>query len=336
VAVAANLCAGAVGTETDGSIVCPAHTNGIVGIKPTLGLISRSGVIPIAHSQDTAGPMTRNVEDAAILLGCLAGFDPDDNATHSLRDIKIPLYASSLDKNALRSARLGIAREFFGFNHKVDMLVDDAIEIMRKLGAEIIDPVSLVNPRKFSTSEIQVLLYEFKEDLNEYLSRLEPKASVKSFKSLIEFNEQHRESVMPYFGQERILAAQKKGSLNSKKYLRALERARRLAGAEGIDTAVQTHSLDAIIAPTGNPAWLIDWINGDHSAGPDTSSLPAVAGYPHITVPAGYVFGLPVGISFIGKAWHEPRLIQLAYAFEQASQFRRAPQFLPTVDFGSK
>jgi len=322
-----------VGTETDGSIVCPAHANGIVGVKPTLGLVSRSGVIPISHSQDTAGPLARSVEDAAILLSCLAGYDPLDSATNPLQNKPIPVYRDSLKMKGLHSARIGIARIFFGFDSRVDRIIENSIKIMRDLGADVVDPVDLINPAKYGRSEIEVLLYDFKSDLDQYLASLAPGTRVKNLDDVIKFNKKNKDRVMPFFGQERMLAAKAKGPLTSKQYLRSLERARRMAGAQGIDATLQKHNLDAIVAPSGNPAWLIDLVNGDQAGGPDTSSPPAVAGYPHITVPAGYVFGLPVGISFIGSAWSEQKLLCLAYAFEQASNARQPPQFLPTVDF---
>ncbi len=331
VAVAADLCAAAIGTETDGSIVCPAQTNGIVGIKPTLGLISRAGVIPIAHSQDTAGPMARTVADAAILLGCLTGTDPRDPATADSDGHYYHDYTQFLDAEALKDARIGVARNYFGADRRVDALIDDAIQRMRELGAEIVDPANIETAGKWDRTEIEVLLFEFKADLNAYLSALPGSAPVHSLKEVIEFNESQRDRVMPFFGQERMLAAQEKGPLTQKRYLNALVRNHRLSRAEGIDAVLFKHNLDALVCPTGSPAWLTDWINGDHPSGPDTSACAAVAGYPHITVPAGLVCGLPVGISFIGAAWQEPRLIRLAYSFEQATQARQAPEFLTTL-----
>jgi amidase len=331
VAVAANLCAAAVGTETDGSITCPSHANGIVGIKPTLGLVSRTGIIPIAHLQDTAGPMARTVADAAILLGALTGVDPRDPDTVASQDKAHTDYTSFLDVNGLKGARIGVARSYFGFDARVDQIMERSLEAMKAQGAEIIDPVAVIAESKLGPSEIAVLLYEFKADLNAYLEALGPGAPVKSLAEVIRFNEENKERVMPFFGQERMLKAQAKGPLTDPRYLAARQKGRRLA-RESIDTAIQRHALDAIVAPTGGPAWLIDLVTGDHFSGGSFSGPAAVAGYPHVTVPAGYIFGLPVGISFFAGAWQEPALIRLAYAFEQATHVRRPPQFLPTVN----
>jgi amidase len=329
-AVAANFCAAAIGTETDGSIICPSQTNGVVGIKPTLGLVSRSGIIPIAHSQDTAGPMARTVADAAILLGVMAGADPHDPATASA-PVGGADYRSSLDPNGLKGARLGVPRKMAGSDERVLAIFEECITLLKQCGAEIVDPVSMPTFDKFARSEMEVLLYEFKADLNAYLSRLGPEVQVHTLEDVIRFNEENAASVMPYFGQERMLAAQKKGPLSELRYLNALKRNLRLTRAEGLDAALQTHHLDALILPSGGPAWVIDLVNGDNIWDIESTSMPAVAGYPHITVPAGYVFGLPVGLSFIGAAWQESKLIRLAYAFEQAAQVRRPPQFLQTV-----
>jgi amidase len=334
VAVAADLCTVAVGTETDGSIVGPSHANGIVGLKPTLGLVSRAGVIPISHSQDTAGPMGRSVADVAALLGAMTGVDPADSATAASQGHAFIDYTQFIDTNGLKGARLGVARNYFGTNPDTDAIIEAAIEQMRQLGATIIDPASL-DIADFGKAEMEVLFYDFKADLDAYLSRLGPEAAVHSLQEVIAFNEAHQAQVMPYFGQERMLVAAKKGPLTQKRYHNARERCLRLAQREGLDQVFSKHNLDALIAPTGCPAWLTDWVNGDHPAGPDTSSPPAVAGYPHLTLPAGYVHGLPVGISFIGLAWQEPKLLRLAYAFEQANQVRRPPQYLPTIDFKS-
>jgi amidase len=329
-AAAANLCALAIGSETDGSIVCPSSANGLVGIKPTLGLVSRSGIIPIAHSQDTAGPMTRTVTDAAILLGALAGVDPQDAATQESRGKALADYTQFLDPHGLRGAKIGVARKFFGFSEAVDHLMNDAIEEMKRQGAVIIDPAEIETTGKFDESEFEVLLYEFKADLNAYLAQWGPNVPVHSLKEIIEFNERNQEKEMPYFGQDVFLKAEAKGPLTTKDYQDALAKNHRLARTEGIDQVMDKFHLDAIIAPTGSPAWLTDLVDGDHSSG-GSSSPAAVAGYPNINVPAGFVFGLPVGISFFGRAWSEPTLIKLAYSFEQATKFRQPPHFLPTA-----
>ena len=331
-AVAANLCAAAIGTETDGSVVCPSSANSLVGIKPTIGLVSRAGIIPIAHSQDTAGPMARTVSDAATFLTAIAGADPRDEATNARRGQPVMDYTRFLDKDGLRGMRLGIARKHFGFNERVDKLMSDLLDEMKKLGAVLVDPADIPTTGKFDDSEFEVLLYEFKADLNAYLAGLGPQAPVRSLKDIIAFNEKNRDREMPYFGQDIMEKAQAKGPLTSKAYLQALNKNHLLTRTQGIDFIMRKHQLDALIAPTGGPSWPTDWLNGDHFAG-GYSSASAVAGYPHITVPAGYVFGMPVGLSFFAGPYSEGKLIKMAYAFEQATKARRTPKFLSTVDF---
>jgi len=301
-----------------------------VGIKPTLGLISRAGIVPIAHSQDTAGPMCRTVTDAAILLGALTGVDPRDSATTASSGRSFADFTKSLDVNGLKGARIGIHRKAFGFSDAVDKVMKDSIDIIKTRGATVVDPADIPTQGKFDDSELEVLLYEFKADLNAYLASLGPRAPVKSLKEIIDFNEQYRDREMPYFGQDLLIKAQGKGPLTEKAYRDALAKNQRLTRKEGIDFVMDKNKLDALIAPTGGPPWPTDWVNGDHFTG-GYSSASAVAGYPHITVPAGYVFGLPVGISFFGRAWSEPTLIKFAYAFEQATKARRAPEFLATA-----
>ena len=328
-AVAANFCALAVGTETDGSVVCPSSLMGIVGIKPTLGVISRAGIIPIAHSQDTAGPMARTVADAAVLLNVLAGPDPRDPASASSVG-KVPAdYTRFLDPSGMRGARLGVARKYLGFNDAVDRLMEDTIAELKRQGATVIDPADLPSHGKFDDSEFTVLLYETKADLNAYLAS-RPGAPVRSLEEIIAFNERSKDKEMPYFGQDVFLKAQAKGPLTEKEYLDALEANHRLSRQEGIDAVMDQNHLDALIAPTQGPAWLTDLINGDHAGG-GCSNAAAVAGYPHITVPAGFIQGLPVGLSFFGRAWSEPVLLKLAYSFEQATRFRKPPQFLSSA-----
>ncbi len=331
VAVAANLCTVAVGTETDGSITCPAHVNGIVGIKPTLGLVSRAGIIPIAHSQDTAGPMARTVADAALLLAALAGPDPADPITLTAQTTADDIMAAVAQPLAhgLAGVRLGVARNYCGFNPHVDAILEESIRVLDELGAEIVDPVKITTENALEAPEFEVLLYEFKADLNAYLASLGPAAAVHAMTEVIAFNERHRDQVMPYFGQEIMLMAEAKGPLTEPGYAAALATCRRLARDEGLDRVLRDHRLAALIAPTGSPAWLTDYICRPRSH--TSSTAAAVAGYPHITVPAGYVFGLPVGLSFIGPAWSEPALIRFAHAFEQATRVRRPPQFLPAI-----
>jgi amidase len=330
VAVSASLAAAALGTETDGSVVCPSHACGIVGVKPTVGLVSRTGIIPISHTQDTAGPMARTVTDAAILLGAMAGVDPEDPATAGSAAGGRADYTSILDPGALKGARIGVARGYAGFHEKVDGLLEDALAAMRGGGAEIVDPADPGSIREMGEPEWEVLLYEFKADLDAYLARLGPGAPVRSLAEIIAFNERNAEREMPWFGQEIFLLAQEKGPLTEKAYLDARAAARRLARERGIDGVMDRHGLDALVAPTGGPAWVTDLVNGDHFGG-SSSEPAAIAGYPNVTVPAGFVHGLPVGISFFGRAWSEPVLLRLAYAFEQSTRHRARPRFLPEL-----
>jgi len=325
VAVAANLCAIAIGTETDGSITSPASCCGIVGIKPTVGLVSRSGIIPIAHSQDTAGPMARTVTDAAILLTVLSGWDERDPATEPFRGEKPIDYTQFLDRNGLRGARLGVARTYFDSSAAGKKVWEAAVEEMKRQGAIVIDPADGAASESLNDTEFEVLLYEFKADLNTYFANLD--ARKRTLEDLIRFNEENQDREMPYFGQDILLKAQQKGPLTEPAYLEALEKCRRLSRREGIDATIAKHKLDAIIEPTGGPAGKTDHIHGNRGVGGNTTP-PAVAGYPHITVPAGQISGLPVGVSFYGAARSEPTLIKLAYAFEQATKARKPPQFL--------
>ncbi len=313
---AANLCAVAVGTETDGSIVSPSAMNALVGIKPTVGLVSRSGIIPISINQDTAGPMARTVADAAALLTALADKAAD--------------YTKFLDPNGLRGARIGIARKFFGYNRDVDALMETAIAGMKRLGAVIIDPADLPTHGKFDDSEFDAMLYEFKDGINRYLAGTKPNVQVRSLDALIAFNEKNSAREMPSFGQEILLQAQKKGPLTEKAYTDALAKNRLMSRGQGIDAVLAKDKLHAIFAPAGGPAWLTDLVTGDHDTG-GSSTPAAVAGYPNITVPAGFVHGLPVGASFFGAAWSEGMLIKLASGFEAAMKARKKPEFLRTA-----
>jgi amidase len=330
-AISANLAAVGVGTETDGSIVCPSAATGLVGIKPTVGLVSRSGIVPIAHSQDTAGPMARTVRDAATLLAAMVGTDPRDAATKQAAG-RANDYVGALDRDALRGARIGVARKrYFGYSPRTDRLVEAALGEMKALGAVIVDPADVPTVDQIDACEFEVLLYEFKTDLNAYLAARPSPARVRSLKEVIAFNEEHADREMPHFGQEILLMAESKGPLTSAPYRKALDTCHTLARARGLDATMDKLQLDALVAPTTTPAWPIDLVNGDHLLGA-SSTLAAVAGYPNVTVPAGEVDGLPVGISFFGRAWSEAKLIGLAYAYEQATTRRRVPRFLPTVD----
>ena len=330
-AASANLCALTVGTETGGSIMCPSSSNGIVGIKPTVGLWSRSGIIPISHSQDTAGPMTRTVRDAAILLGGAVGVDPRDEATSASEGNFHTDYAQFCDPAGLEGARIGVARSFTGFDPRVTALFEDAIQAMADAGAVIVDPANL--PEAAWNDELPLLLleYEFKADLNAYLATLGPDAPVRTLAEIIEFNEANAELEMPHFGQERMIASEARGPLTDEAYLNAKRTIQRANREDGIDALMDEHQLDAIVAPTRDLPWVTDHIKGDRLDGGSSAGPAAIAGYPDISVPMGFVSGLPAGVSFFGRAWSEPVLIRIAYAYEQATQQRRAPTFAPTL-----
>ncbi len=333
-AVAANLCAVAVGTETDGSILSPSSVCGIVGIKPTIGLVSRTGIIPISHTQDTAGPMTRTVRDAAILLGVLSGVDPQDAVTAESKDHAKSDYTQFLDAGGLKGAKIGVARNYFDFHDGAEAVMKAALDAMKQAGAELIDTNKMSVAEESGSSEGMVLRYELKADMAAYLARLGPDAPVKSLKDIIEFNNRNKETELRYFGQNVFESAEEKGPLTEYQYVEALARCRRLARTEGIDAAMDEHKLDAIVAPTIGSACMSDLINGDRWLGGSTSPA-AVAGYPSISVPAGFVFGLPLGISFFGRAWSEPTLLKIAYAFEQLTKHRKPPRFLATAELGA-
>jgi amidase len=331
VAVAANLVAVAVGTETDGSILCPASINGVVGIKPTVGLVSRAGVVPISHSQDTVGPFGRTVADAAAVLSVLAGQDSDDPATQ--HNSSQHNYTQFLDPDSLRGARIGVPREVYcGYSTHVDRVINAAVEQMRALGADIIDPADIPTAKQMETSEAEmtVLCYEFKADLNRYLADL-ASSPVRTLAEIIAFNQAHAEQMMPYFGQELLIKSEATTGLDDLAYLAALEATRRLSRQEGIDAVMERYKLDALVLPSAVPAWCIDLVNGDSALGSSSSQPAALAGYPAISVPAGEARGLPIGITFVGSAFSEPTLIKLAYAYEYHTQARRPPQFLPTL-----
>ncbi|HET7458959.1 MAG TPA: amidase [Gemmatimonadaceae bacterium] len=334
-AIAANFAAVAVGTETDGSVTSPAAASSLVGIKPTVGLVSRAGIVPISHTQDTAGPMTRTVADAAALLSAIAGHDPRDSATNRwAMGVRPTDYTKFLDPNGLRGARIGVAREHYtGYNTHADKALEAALAVMKAQGAVIVDPANIATAKTLDADEFDLLMWEFKTDLNAYLAGL-TESPVRTLADVIAFNEKNADREMPYFGQEIMTMSQKKGALTEAKYKAILAKGKRLAGAQGIDATITKHRLDAIVAPTQGPPVLTDLVNGDPGGGGSFTSPAAVAGYPHVTVPAGYAFGLPLGISFVGPAWSEGTLIKLAYAYEQATKHRRPPRFLRTAELG--
>jgi amidase len=336
-ATSACYCAAAIGTETDGSVTSPSAASALVGIKPTVGLVGRSGIIPISHTQDTAGPMARTVRDAAILLSAVAGVDPRDAATNGASAHVVRDYTASLDKNGLRGARIGVARKrFTGYSPETDKLFGDALDLMKRQGATIVDPADIATAGQTDDSELNVLFYEFKADLDAYLGRLAPNVAVHSLADVIAFNTKNASRELEYFGQELMLQSQKKGPLTEKRYLSDVAKNRRLMRAQGIDATIAKYKLDAIVAPTQGPAWLIDLVNGDAGGGGSFTAPAAVAGYPHVTVPMGFVRGLPVGLSFVAGAWTEPTLLKLAYAFEQTAPARRKPTFAPTAEIGDR
>lgn len=335
VAVSANLAAAAVGTETDGSIVSPSSNNSIVGIKPTVGLISRSGIVPISHSQDTAGPMARTVADAVALLGVLAGTDREDDATASTPSLRLTDYTPYLRRDGLAGARIGVVRNhLFGNDVAIDRLAEIAIGDMKAQGAAIVDPALIPTLGQFDDEEFEVLLFEFKADLSRFLAWFGPHAAVRSVGDVIAFNQRRAADELRHFGQDILSMADRKAPLTSDEYKNALEKSRRLARTEGIDAVMTRLNLDALVAPTGGTAWLIDLVKGDPSMAPSPSTIAAVAGYPHITVPMGYRRGLPVGMSFFGRAWSEPTLIKIAYGYEHATHHRRPPRLAPSADLG--
>ena len=331
-AVAADLCALAVGTETDGSIVSPASSCGIVGLKPTVGLLSRSGIIPISSTQDTAGPMTRTVADAAALLGAMTGIDPSDSASAESDTTLVQQdFTRFLDPTALQGARIGVARNFLGWHPRIDLAMEAAFQTLRAQGADLVDTAGLPSHAALGNAEFQVMLYEFKAGLNAYFASLGDSAPVKSLAELIAFNERNAERELKFFGQETLIEAQNKGPLTETGYREALDLCRKWSRQDGIDRVMDQHRLDAFVAPTTGPAHAIELLAGDGGLG-SSSSYAAVAGYPSITLPAGMILGLPVGISFFGRAWSEGKLIGLAHAFELAAKARRSPRFAPSFD----
>jgi amidase len=333
-AIAANLCAVAVGTETDGSVVSPSSCNGLVGVKPTVGLLSRAGIVPISHTQDTPGPMTRTVRDAAILLGAMTGVDARDPVTSESAGRTAKNYTEGLVPGGLRGARLGVVRtKLFGYSRHTDQVIEDALKVLSSAGAVLVDPANITTLGEFDDAEQLVMLYEIKADLFRYLTDLGAAAPIHTLADAIAYNNAHRDAEMPFFGQELFEQAEKKGPLTESAYVKALDRCRRLSRAEGIDRTMTTHRVDALVAPTNGPAGLIDLVNGD-SGGGGSSTPAAVAGYPHVTVPAGFALGLPIGLSFFGRPYTEALLLKFAYAYEQASKMRKPPEFKPTVTIG--
>ena len=330
IAVAANYCAVAIGTETDGSITSPSSACSLVGLKPTVGLVSRSGIVPISHTQDTAGPMCRSVADAAVLLAAIAGSDPRDVATRGARTAD---YVAALDTNGLKGARIGVAREkLTGYSDAADAALERALAVMKDRGAVIVDPADITTVGKFGDAEFDVLLYEFKPDLERYLATRPPGVRARTLDALIAYNRAHADTEMPYFKQEIFEMSAKKGPLTSPGYRKALAQCRALSRTQGLDATFAKHRVDAIVAPTSGAPWLIDHVNGDAGSGGSSTSPCAVAGYPAITVPMGYFRGLPLGLTFMGRPWSEATLLKLAYAYEQASKVRVAPKFAATAE----
>jgi amidase len=327
VSVSANLCMVAIGTETNGSIVCPSNNNGIVGIKPTVGLLSRSGIIPISFTQDTPGPMGRTVEDVAACLGVMTGIDSSDSKTFASDGKSFSDYTQFLKKDGLKGKRIGLLKNQMGFSAKVDTLIRQAVALMKSQGAEVIE---FEAPRGggYGAASYQVLLYEFKDGLNKYFASLGENVPVKNLKELIEFNKKDSMELR-YFDQSIFVASEAKGDLKTKEYKEALAKMLKATREDGIDKMMKENKLDALMGPTGSPAWKTDLILGDHFVG-GSSSLAAISGYPAITVPMGFVENLPVDVTFFGRAWSEPVLIEIAYAYEQGTKHRRAPKFILT------